>query len=219
MSLLEETLTSFLLFISEPWFLTNYETQLAVLQLCWEELAHLIVHSPEEETFVQHVSHLIHTHVEKKGGNFLAELVEEIDGGDYLLSRGWFCKSAKRQVSVFMIVMHGYSHLINPVDPDFDEHIESICQQILQDRQTAREEVLVRMIDDLSIINNQPCPPPLRHRDVTDELYEIWAEDYPSHRLIRSHGVTEDTVNYGIAWLPRADGVYDQVFCDLDRWG
>jgi hypothetical protein len=218
MSLLEETLASFLLFISEPWFLTNYETQLAVLQLCWEGLAHLIVRTPEEETFVQHVSHLIHTHVEKKREDFLAELAEEIGGGDYLLSCGWFCKSAKRQVSVFMIVMHGYSHLINPVDPDFDEHIESICQQILQDRETAREEIRAEMHNSLDIINN-PQLPVLSHRDVTDELHQIWAEAHPFPQLIRSHGMTEETVNYGLAYLPGADGVLEPVFCDLDQWG
>lgn len=224
MTLLNETINSFLPFNGEPWFSTNYDTQLAVLQLCWEGLAHLIVQSPEEETFTQHISHLIHTYVEKKG-DFLVELVDEINnyGGDYLLSRSWFCKSSRRQVNVFLIKMHGYSHLINVVAPDFDEHIESIHEEILQDRQTVRDEVLTKK----QCI--QQCLPPLLYRDVSDEVCEIMAADANQsnqhnqrnqcNQLIRSHAITDDTINYGITYLTGIDGVVRPVYCDLDQFG
>ena len=225
MSLLIETITSYLPFNGEPWFFSNYETQLHVLQLCWEGLHHLIVQSPDEETFTQHVSHLVKTRVEIEANNFLEDLVSEIDGGDYLLGRGWFCNSLRRQVNVFLIKMHGYSHDINVVAPDFDEHVESIMLQILQDRQTARDEALASMREADNVANNPILPHlPLHHRDVTDELQEIALEaleaveeldTYPFNRLIRSHGVTEDTRNYGLAYQVAADGTIEPVYREL----
>jgi hypothetical protein len=53
-----------------------------------------------------------------------------IKDGDYLLTRGWFCRSPYRHVNVYLIELNGCSDLIDCFRGNFDEHLENIMQFI-----------------------------------------------------------------------------------------
>lgn len=154
MSLLNETISSFFpmeaydhAFFGNPWFQKNYDTQLAVLRLCYAEQHRSIkMWICDEDAFSEHMSFLIHS-FDVIHNKFLEDLVSEIDGGDYLLGRGWFCNSSQRQVNVLLIKIHGYSQWINAVSGDFDEHVESIMEQIMVNRQMEQKAVLLGELD------------------------------------------------------------------------
>ncbi len=139
---LNETVISFFpnkascAFVGEPWFFCNHQVQLDVLRLCVAGYAHRIKTCSDEATFTDHVFGLL---VLFQPQNFLEELVEGIDKGEYLLTRGWFRRSLYHHVSVFLIKIHGYLHWIDPVAGDFYDHIHSIIRQIQTNERMERE--------------------------------------------------------------------------------
>ena len=153
-SFLNETVISFFptecacAFVGEPWFFSNHQVQLDVLRLCEAGYAHLIETFCDENVFAHHVMMLVGQMIDPRriyqsliyDYDFVEELVQGIEYGEYLLTRGWFCRSIYRHVNVLLLRIHGYLHWIDPVAGDFDEHIESIIQQIQQNERMEREE-------------------------------------------------------------------------------
>jgi hypothetical protein len=141
-TLLNRTVNSFFpnkascAFVGEPWFFCNYQVQLDVLRLCVAGYAHYIKTCSDEATFTDHVFGLL---VLFQPQNFLEELVKGIEHGKYLLTCGWFRRSLRHHVSLFLIKIHGYFHWIDPLAGDFDDHIYSIIRQIQTNELMERE--------------------------------------------------------------------------------
>ena len=146
MSLLYKTISSFFpneamcAFVGEPWFIENHELQLDVLQLCQAGYACMLFSkTPDHETFKMQMAYFINRYVDTTYrtnrqdhySKFVDNLTLGITDGDYLLTRGWFCRSPYRHVNVYIIELNGCSGLIDCFRGDFDEHIENIMQFIL----------------------------------------------------------------------------------------
>ena len=150
MSLLNETILYFFpgeahkcAFIEEPWFKNNYSMQLNVVRLCYEGYSKMIEMSYNEERFSDHISQLLHILDESENDyDFLDDIITGIGCGDYLLWRSWFRNSSFRQLNILLIKIHGYSHWINAVAGDFDDHIDSVMQKILKKMRMERDAVL-----------------------------------------------------------------------------
>jgi hypothetical protein len=140
---LNETVISFFpngascAFVGERWFLSNHQLQWIVLHLCEEGYAHLIETSSDEAIFTQHVFNLANVLLEPQ--NLLEQLLMGIRRGEYLLTRGWFCRSLYRHVNLLLIRIRGYLHRIDAVAGDFDDHINSIIRQIQTNERMERE--------------------------------------------------------------------------------
>ena len=137
---LHETVISFFptecacAFVGEPWFFSNHTVLLAVLRLCESQYAHLIQTNSDEYEFEQHVLNLVASKLCDKP-YFVVELVEGIPGGEYLLTRGWFCRSDYYLANVLSLRICGFLERINPTAGDFDEHIRSIMQDLMIQRE------------------------------------------------------------------------------------
>jgi hypothetical protein len=146
MSLLYKTISSFFpceaqcAFAREQWFITNHELQLDVLRLCQAGYASVFFTPMDSHTFKQHVMCCMRRYIDEtyypNNYNYYSRLVDyltsSIPNGDYLLTRGWFCRSPYRHVNVFLIELNGCSNMIFALAGDFDEHIESIAERILR---------------------------------------------------------------------------------------
>jgi hypothetical protein len=145
MSLLTKTISSFFpnevkpTFVEAPWFTSNYKLQLAVLRLCSTGFACvLFCNITDPDTFKKHViccmRNLIDPDytVDSPHYRFVEFLAADINDGDYLLTRKWFCDEPRRHVNVYLIELNGCSQLIDPCAGDFDKHIESISECILK---------------------------------------------------------------------------------------
>ncbi len=121
-------------FVGEPWFFYNHTVWLAVLRLCESQCAHLIQTNSDEYEFEQHVLNLVADNLEDKQ-TFVVELVAGIPGGDYLLTRGWFCRSEYHQANVLCLRICGCLQWVNPTTCDFDEHIQSIMERLMLQRE------------------------------------------------------------------------------------
>jgi hypothetical protein len=145
MSLLSKIISSFFpskvtpAFVEEPWFLENHELQLDVLRLCQTGMA-CAFYTPISNClmFKLHVVGCMQRYVDVEYTmddpayrmKFAEYLATSISGGEYLLTRGWFCNNTRLHVKVFLIELNGMSSLINAIHGDFEEHIDSIINGI-----------------------------------------------------------------------------------------
>jgi hypothetical protein len=180
-TLLNRTVNSFFpnkascAFVGEPWFFCNYQVQLDVLRLCVAGYAHYIKTCSDEATFTDHVFGLL---VLFQPQNFLEELVKGIEHGKYLLTCGWFRRSLRHHVSLFLIKIHGYFHWIDPLAGDFDDHIYSIIQQIQtnDDDEDDDDEDDDDEDDDDEDDDDEDEPPRHMRRMKSDDEYDSNAE-------------------------------------------
>ena len=59
--------------------------------------------------------------------NFLNALGLDVQE-DYLLTRGWFCRSAELQRMTLEVILQGNGHKIDVKSSDYEEHINSLLK-------------------------------------------------------------------------------------------
>jgi hypothetical protein len=206
-------------FVGESWFFSNHIVRWAVLRVCESQCAHLIQTNSDEYEFEQHVLNLVADNLEDTQ-TFVVELVAGIPGGDYLLTRGWFCRSEYHQANVLCLRICGCLDLVNPIAGDFDEHIQSITERLQLQREIN------------SLAQNQ--------KENDDEQDDIETDDEDmdySDRIIVAHvmidgeivGLTESQLDSFIQdqqnnsrdhedwWETDADKEYDEPPCQIRR--
>jgi hypothetical protein len=117
-------------FLEQPWFYAprNEWMQLSVLRIICINRADYIKTSNKEENFALCLKTISEHFLSQE--NFISQLVNDIPGGEYLLTRGWFCLSLEHHIIIMLLKIHGYLGRVNPVIGDFAEHLLSFVKEI-----------------------------------------------------------------------------------------
>jgi hypothetical protein len=110
-------------------FRGDSELQMIALKLCYFGMSDFVtlenLTDPEQLQMLKDA-------IASYDNTFLDILVEDIPGGEYLLTRSWFCRNTKHhQLGVLMLKIAKMDHLIDPCAPDFREHLNDLMDELL----------------------------------------------------------------------------------------
>ena len=110
------------------WFRESHELQMLALKLCYFSKGHLITaqnfQSPER---LRQLNESLNDSLMESGKDFLDILVENIVYGEYLLTRGWFCRhETPYQIRVLMLKLFNADRMIVSRAGDMREHLDAL---------------------------------------------------------------------------------------------
>ena len=104
------------------WFRDDCELQMLALKLIlYEKEDQVTLENFQDPEMLQELK----DSVKSENSMFLERLIENIPGGEYLLTRGWFCRSeTPYQIRVLMLKLISAEHQINALSGDMLEHLD-----------------------------------------------------------------------------------------------
>jgi hypothetical protein len=176
------------------WFRESTELQMLALKLCYFSKAELITAQNFQSPAVLQ---RLKDSLKQYERNFLEILVENIEYGEYLLTRSWFCRyEAPYQIRVLMLKLISSDNLIFSLSGDMLEHLDALLDHQMYGIPMPRDlvyfdnEDAMEAMGDATGADNSSCEPydepsedewDVEEEDEADnlahQLYEVPSED------------------------------------------
>lgn len=113
--------------IERPEYRSNIDFQFKAMKLCFYGIGYKFSANHPNPMF--HLTEIINEIESVDPEFFLSRLLKYFKGGEYLLTRSWYCKSPLRQLKTMILAMTGIGHEFFAVSGDFDYELNRLLRK------------------------------------------------------------------------------------------